>query len=71
MCVCFIGHLLTALTTSGNNSSVNGVLLPACYHDDNMFKYRAYTFTYLLLFPVAFLGNIGALVVFLMQSSRR
>nr|XP_046237403.1 cysteinyl leukotriene receptor 2-like isoform X2 [Scatophagus argus]XP_046237404.1 cysteinyl leukotriene receptor 2-like isoform X2 [Scatophagus argus] len=36
-----------------------------------MFKYRAYTFTYLLVFPVAFLCNIGALLVFLLQSSRR
>ncbi|XP_033465426.1 cysteinyl leukotriene receptor 1 isoform X2 [Epinephelus lanceolatus] len=51
----------------GNNSSV----LAACFHNDDAFKYRAYTFTYLLLFPVAFLCNIGALVVFFLQSSRR
>lgn len=51
----------------GNNSSV----LAACFHNDDAFKYRAYTFTYLLLFPVAFLCNMGALVVFFLQSSRR
>lgn len=43
----------------------------ACFHNDDAFKYRAYTFTYLLVFPVAFLCNIGALAVFFLQSSRR
>ncbi|KAG7215179.1 hypothetical protein INR49_006926 [Caranx melampygus] len=46
-------------------------LLAACFHNDDAFKYRAYTFTYLLVFPVAFLCNIGALAVFFLQSSRR
>lgn len=41
-----------------------------CVHDDEAFKYRAYTITYLLLFPVAFLSNGGALVVFLFLSQR-
>lgn len=45
--------------------------LTSCSHNDDAFKYRAYTITYLLLFPVAFLGNIGALLVFFLQSSRR
>ncbi|KAM7366683.1 hypothetical protein PAMP_016098 [Pampus punctatissimus] len=60
-------HLPTPLITLSNNTSE---LLVACFHDDDAFKYRAYTFTYLLLFPVAFLFNVGALVVFLLQHSR-
>ncbi|KAM6960265.1 cysteinyl leukotriene receptor 2-like [Tautogolabrus adspersus] len=62
------GSLLTTPLFAGNNSLV-GVHM--CFHDDDMFKYRAYTFTYLLLFPVAFLSNIGALVVFFLQRTRR
>ncbi|XP_067117518.1 cysteinyl leukotriene receptor 1 [Osmerus mordax] len=42
-----------------------------CIHSDDDFKYRAYTYTYLLVFPVAFLSNGGALVVFLFLSPRR
>ncbi|KAF7644952.1 hypothetical protein LDENG_00213070 [Lucifuga dentata] len=42
-----------------------------CIHDDDAFKYRAYTVTYLLLLPVALLCNVGALAVFFLQSSRR
>uniref|UniRef100_G3NDH8 G-protein coupled receptors family 1 profile domain-containing protein n=1 Tax=Gasterosteus aculeatus TaxID=69293 RepID=G3NDH8_GASAC len=38
-----------------NNSSVS---LAACFHGDDAFKYRAYTVTYLLLFPLAILSNI-------------
>ncbi|XP_040887639.1 cysteinyl leukotriene receptor 1-like isoform X3 [Toxotes jaculatrix] len=64
-------HLLTTPIMAGHNTSVAAELLVACFHDDDAFKYRAYTFTYLLLFPVAFLCNIGALVVFFLQSSRR
>uniref|UniRef100_UPI0037E9A536 cysteinyl leukotriene receptor 2 n=1 Tax=Semicossyphus pulcher TaxID=241346 RepID=UPI0037E9A536 len=64
------GRLLTTPMVVGNNSSTTPELL-RCFHDDDKFKYSAYTFTYLLLFPVAFLGNIGALVVFFQQSSRR
>uniref|UniRef100_A0A3Q3IYE2 G-protein coupled receptors family 1 profile domain-containing protein n=1 Tax=Monopterus albus TaxID=43700 RepID=A0A3Q3IYE2_MONAL len=41
----------------GNNASATVELL-ACFHDDDAFKYRAYTFTYLLLFPVAFLYTL-------------
>ncbi|XP_076581663.1 cysteinyl leukotriene receptor 2 [Chaetodon auriga] len=63
-------QLLTTRIVICHNSSVTVELL-ACFHDDDAFKYRAYTFTYLLLFPVAFLCNIGALAVFFLQSSRR
>ncbi|KAF0028895.1 hypothetical protein F2P81_018000 [Scophthalmus maximus] len=42
-----------------------------CTHDNKTFKYRAYSFTYLLVFPVAFACNTGALVVFLLQCRRR
>lgn len=57
--------LVTAALLLANRSS-------ACsFHDDNSFKYRAYTITYLLLFPVALLSNIGALIVFLLQNNRR
>ncbi|XP_041635066.1 cysteinyl leukotriene receptor 1 [Cheilinus undulatus] len=64
------GRLLTTPLTVANNTSVPVELL-TCFHGDDSFKYRAYTFTYLLLFPVAFLCNIGALVVFFLQSSHR
>ena len=64
-----VEHLLTTPLVACNNSSAGELL--KCFHDDDAFKYRAYTFTYLLLFPVAFLCNIGALGVFLLQSSRR
>ncbi|XP_056224937.1 cysteinyl leukotriene receptor 2-like isoform X2 [Seriola aureovittata] len=55
----------------GNNTSATTEMLVACFHDDDTFKYRAYTFTYLLVFPVAFLCNVGALAVFFLQSNRR
>ncbi|KAM4611673.1 cysteinyl leukotriene receptor 2 [Polymixia lowei] len=42
-----------------------------CNHDNDPFKYLAYTITYLLVFPVALLSNSGALVVFLLQTHRR
>lgn len=64
-----VEHLLTTPLVACNNSSAGELL--QCFHNDDAFKYRAYTFTYLLLFPVAFLCNIGALGVFLLQSSRR
>lgn len=46
------------------------VINSSCVHNDDEFKYRAYTFTYLLLFPVAFLCNVGALAVFLQRGRR-
>ncbi|XP_029932255.1 cysteinyl leukotriene receptor 2 [Myripristis murdjan] len=60
-------HSALAMVDSllANRSSV------CSFHDDNTFKYRAYTISYLLLFPVALLSNIGALVVFLLRSNRR
>ncbi|XP_012713194.2 cysteinyl leukotriene receptor 1 [Fundulus heteroclitus] len=48
----------------GNNST-------ECPHDDDQFKYNAYVFTYALVFPVAFLCNIVALVVFFKQKKSR
>ncbi|XP_037335274.2 cysteinyl leukotriene receptor 2 [Pungitius pungitius] len=56
---------------TGNNSSVPTDLLVACFHDDDAFKYRAYTITYMLLFPVAIVSNITALAVFFLLGSRR
>ncbi|XP_051800538.1 cysteinyl leukotriene receptor 2-like [Acanthochromis polyacanthus] len=53
------------------NASVAAESLMACVHDDDAFKYQAYTFTYLLVFPVAFLCNVGALAVFFLQSGSR
>nr|XP_033962404.1 cysteinyl leukotriene receptor 2-like [Pseudochaenichthys georgianus] len=47
-----------------NSSSVGG-----CSEDS--FKYLAYSVTYLLLFPVTLICNGGALVVFILQWSRR
>ncbi|XP_074518263.1 cysteinyl leukotriene receptor 2-like [Halichoeres trimaculatus] len=60
--------VMTTPITSGNNTSAE---MPTCFHDDYAFKYCAYTITYVLLFPVAFLCNVGALVVFFMQSGHR
>lgn len=42
-----------------------------CLHGDDVFKYRAYISTYLLVFPVALLGNGGALVAFLFLTRQR
>ncbi|XP_034020175.1 uncharacterized protein LOC117504787 [Thalassophryne amazonica] len=56
--------LLTPPFNLTNQSSV-------CFHDDGAFKYRAYTATYLLVFPVAFISNIGALTIFSIQCCRR
>ncbi|KAM3857450.1 cysteinyl leukotriene receptor 1-like [Diretmus argenteus] len=57
-------HTLATAAVPPSNQTV-------CFHDYDTFKYRAYTITYLLLFPVALLSNIGALVVFLLQTRRR
>ncbi|XP_071315347.1 cysteinyl leukotriene receptor 2-like [Trachinotus anak] len=64
-------RLLTTPIVIGNNTSVTLELPLECFHGDDAFKYRIYTFTYLLVFPVAFLCNIGALAVFFLQISRR
>ncbi|XP_068569198.1 cysteinyl leukotriene receptor 2-like [Cebidichthys violaceus] len=66
-----VSLLNTLMGNVGNNSSVASDLLVACFHKDDAFKYHAYTFTYLLLFPVAILCNIGALAVFFLQGNRR
>ncbi|XP_069031701.1 cysteinyl leukotriene receptor 1 [Embiotoca jacksoni] len=56
----------------GNNTTVITVeSLMSCFHDDDAFKHQAYRFTYLLVFPVAFLCNVVALAVFFLQGSRR
>lgn len=69
LCV-FVGNLLTTPMVTYNSSSMT-VELRTCVHDDDVFKYHAYIFTYLPLFPVAFVCNTGALVAFFLQSSRR
>ncbi|XP_020780574.1 cysteinyl leukotriene receptor 2 [Boleophthalmus pectinirostris] len=52
-----------------NESSASN--LSHCFHGDDWFKYRAYTFTYVLLFPVAFLSNLCAVTVFTLQRKQR
>ncbi|XP_037540339.1 cysteinyl leukotriene receptor 2-like [Nematolebias whitei] len=52
------------MMTNVSNSTLPVGPLSHCYHDDSAFKYRAYICTYILVFPVAFLCNAGALVVF-------
>ncbi|XP_054457894.1 cysteinyl leukotriene receptor 2-like [Anoplopoma fimbria] len=61
---------VSLLNASMGNVSINESLV-TCFHKDDEFKYRAYTSTYLVLFPVAILCNIGALVFFFLQGSRR
>ncbi|XP_013855125.1 cysteinyl leukotriene receptor 2 [Austrofundulus limnaeus] len=56
--------MVSTISTNITNSSVPVRALSHCYHDDSTFKYLAYTCTYILVFPVAFLCNTGALVVF-------
>ncbi|XP_054912282.1 cysteinyl leukotriene receptor 2-like [Poeciliopsis prolifica] len=56
------------LPGNASNSSNNA---RTCPHDDDKFKYNAYIYTYFLVFPVAFLCNIIALVVFFKQKKRR
>ncbi|XP_035506775.2 cysteinyl leukotriene receptor 1 isoform X1 [Scophthalmus maximus] len=63
-------QLLTTPIARGSNMSAAEELVN-CTHDNKTFKYRAYSFTYLLVFPVAFACNTGALVVFLLQCRRR
>ncbi|XP_004574940.3 cysteinyl leukotriene receptor 1 [Maylandia zebra] len=58
-----------SMTVATNNNTAKSHL--ACFHEDDAFKYSAYRYTYLLVFPVAFICNIGALAVFFRQSSRR
>ncbi|KAK7909483.1 hypothetical protein WMY93_014167 [Mugilogobius chulae] len=53
---------------SNESSATN---LSRCFHGDDWFKYRAYTFTYVLLFPVAFLSNLCAVCVFILQRKQR
>lgn len=53
-------HTATALTSN-----------QSCSGDDEVFKYRAYTVTYLLVFPIALLFNSGALFVFLRLKPKR
>uniref|UniRef100_A0A3P8Z959 G-protein coupled receptors family 1 profile domain-containing protein n=1 Tax=Esox lucius TaxID=8010 RepID=A0A3P8Z959_ESOLU len=43
----------------------------SCSSDDEVFKYRAYTVTYLLVFPIGFLTNSGALFVLLRLTPKR
>eukprot|EP00063_Salmo_salar_P048559 XP_014023394.1 PREDICTED: cysteinyl leukotriene receptor 2-like isoform X2 [Salmo salar] len=57
-------HLGNHTTTALNSNQ-------SCSGDDEIFKYRAYTVTYLLVFPMAFLSNIGALFVFLRLMPKR
>lgn len=63
----FIADRLTTPMVAINNTSRES---QDCYHDDDAFKYHAYIVTYLLIFPVAFLFNVGALM-FLSQRRRR
>ncbi|XP_070404762.1 cysteinyl leukotriene receptor 1 isoform X2 [Nothobranchius furzeri] len=56
---------------SSSNTTVTTATPGSCYSNDTQFKYSAYTFTYILVFPVAFLCNIGALAVFLRQNKFR
>ncbi|KAM4713921.1 cysteinyl leukotriene receptor 2-like [Anableps anableps] len=61
-----------AVTMSASNSNNTTIVEKwSCPHDDDKFKYNAYIFTYVLVFPVAFLCNILALVVFFKQKKRR
>nr|XP_008303217.1 PREDICTED: uncharacterized protein LOC103374843 [Stegastes partitus] len=66
-----IKRLPTSPITPHPNATAAAGVVMACFHDDDAFKYRAYAFTYLLVFPVAFLCNVGALAVFFLQSGRR
>nr|XP_019964951.1 PREDICTED: cysteinyl leukotriene receptor 2-like [Paralichthys olivaceus]XP_019964952.1 PREDICTED: cysteinyl leukotriene receptor 2-like [Paralichthys olivaceus]XP_019964953.1 PREDICTED: cysteinyl leukotriene receptor 2-like [Paralichthys olivaceus] len=63
-------HLQTLAIAIGNNTSMMYNNSLTCSHADESFKYYAYCATYLVVFPVAFLCNIGALVVFILQSLR-
>ncbi|XP_030580139.1 cysteinyl leukotriene receptor 1 isoform X2 [Archocentrus centrarchus] len=60
--------LMSTTVAIGNNTTKS---LMECVHDDDAFKYSAYRYTYLLVFPVAFLCNIAALAVFFRQTGRR
>uniref|UniRef100_A0A669CK67 Cysteinyl leukotriene receptor 1-like n=1 Tax=Oreochromis niloticus TaxID=8128 RepID=A0A669CK67_ORENI len=60
---------LMNMTVATNNNTTKSHL--QCFHEDDAFKYSAYRYTYLLVFPVALICNIGALAVFFRQSSRR
>ncbi|CAI5671337.1 unnamed protein product [Oreochromis niloticus] len=60
---------LMNMTVATNNNTTKSHL--QCFHKDDAFKYSAYRYTYLLVFPVALICNIGALAVFFRQSSRR
>ncbi|XP_047443456.1 cysteinyl leukotriene receptor 2 [Mugil cephalus] len=60
--------LLASPTMAGNNTTQESLI--TCVHTDDAFKYIAYIVTYLLVFPMAFFGNFGALVVFFMQRKR-
>ncbi|XP_015259967.1 PREDICTED: cysteinyl leukotriene receptor 2-like [Cyprinodon variegatus] len=63
--------LAATMSASASNNTEANMEAASCSHIDDTFKYNAYIFTYVLVFPVAFLCNVLALLVFFKQKKRR
>ncbi|RVE60939.1 hypothetical protein OJAV_G00185820 [Oryzias javanicus] len=64
---------ILGLTSTAAFNTVSTAAKPSnqCLHNSDSFKYYPYTVTYVIVFPVAFVCNMVAMVIFLRQKPKR